>query len=322
MIIPLLTRFEKYKSYSEESSVYLLRLFIYVVLSTLILPVLLLTSLDGVIRYFEQFSHSVSGSGDSNWQALFDYLFLPQSGAFFINYTIQYSLLGCFVDMIRLKDLIIYFYLRFKSVTEEEKENATKISEFDLPLEYGYMIAFFGIILTFSVFVPLILPIGFFYFIVKHLIDRYNISRLCSKNDKARYKLSPDITSYRERNKLIVQMTFFCIIFAQFYVMLFFAKSGDVTFIHLFLMCLLLILSIVYALYWNIHYKTKFNPLDSNNNQLIHSTFYSQDEELSIFNNQLQDKFSYAYFPPFALESIHGLKEQREQEINEMKLTI
>lgn len=339
MTIPILTSLEKYKAYSEESRVYLLRLFVYLILSTLVLPVCLLTSLDGILRYFQ-----TEGSGE-DWRTLFDRLFLPQSGAFFLNYVIQYALLGCFVDIIRMKDLIKYFYLRFKSVTEEEKEQATTIAEFDLPLEYGYLTSYFGILLTFSVFVPLVLPVGFFYFLVKHIVDRYNISRLCSKNDRARFKISPDITSYRERNKMVVQKTFACLILAQIYITLFFAKTGDVTYIHLFLMSLILILSVVYCFYWTASYKTTFVPsvassaqsfLQGNSSSgggvsgftssffgssgsgdsLIEGAFYSEEEELAIFSSQL-DKFSECYFPPHALQGMSGLREQKEEEMKQ-----
>ncbi|KAG2374130.1 hypothetical protein C9374_004407 [Naegleria lovaniensis] len=331
MTIPILTSLEKYKAYSQESRVYLLRLFIYLILSTLVLPVCLLTSLDGILRYFQ-----TEGSGE-DWRTLFDRLFLPQSGAFFLNYVIQYALLGCFVDIIRMKDLIKYFYLRFKSVTEEEKEQATTIAEFDLPLEYGYLTSYFGILLTFSVFVPLVLPVGFFYFLVKHIVDRYNISRLCSKNDRARFKISPDITSYRERNKMVVQKTFACLILAQIYITLFFAKTGDVTYIHLFLMSLILILSVVYCFYWTASYRTTFVPSASSatttsqdtsgfsflslnsgseSTSLIEGAFYSEEEELAIFSSQL-DKFSECYFPPHALQGMSGLREQKEEEMKQ-----
>jgi len=319
MSIPMLTKIEKHLFYSQESRVYLLRLFIYLLLSTLVLPVLLLTSLDGVIRYFE---------GSEDWKAALDRLFLPQSGAFFLNYVIQYTLLGGFVDIIRLRDLVMYLYLRFKSVTEEEKEKAATISEFDLPMEYGYLISFFGIIFTFSVFTPLVLPVGFFYFLMKHIIDRYNIQRLCSKNDKARYKLSPDISSYRGRNKLIVQLAFTCILLAQIYITLYFAKSGERTYIQLLLMAMLNIGSLIYCLYWTMTYKTNFEPSEMSSSHirldttavhdeaLLTSTFYSDEEELSLFSNQLE-RFSVAYFPPFALDSISGLREQKDEEMKQ-----
>ncbi|KAL9642352.1 hypothetical protein ABK040_007350 [Willaertia magna] len=282
MIIPFLTKYEKYKSYSHESRVYQLRLFIYLFLSTLLLPLFLLSSLDGILNYL-QFQ---------NFTKALDKIYLPQSGVFFINYCIQYALLGNFVDIVRLKDLMNFVYNSFKVATKEEIIKNSKIGKFDLPLEYAYLISFFGIIFIFGIFSPIIMCIGFIYFISKYIIDRYNICRVCSKNQKQQ-RLIPDLISYQKRNQLNIQLMFTTILTTIIYTIIYFAKSGKETHIPLILISILGTLSFIYCVYWTISYRPDYNKDTLQQNTLQQEILFNEDD----FN--LED-----YLAPFSLEII------------------
>src|SRR5690606_12205838 len=92
----------------------LLRLFIYFVLSTLVLPSLWLSSLEGIVNLLV--SPSIQ-------QHIF-----PSNGAFFISLILQYALIGNMLDLLRIGDIIRYLWKSKNAITESEKREALEVT--------------------------------------------------------------------------------------------------------------------------------------------------------------------------------------------------
>jgi len=153
------------------------RSYIYLVLSTLIIPSILLTSFDGIVKYF---------TGNEIWEKAFQNLFLPASGSFFINILLQKGLLKNSLDLYRIPNLIFYVIdIRFaqkiwrrifpkiaRYMTAVEKLKAAEQTALYLEYEYAYMHWVLSITLAYSLFSPAVLPCGLLYFVYKYFIDR------------------------------------------------------------------------------------------------------------------------------------------------------
>ncbi|KAL0487925.1 hypothetical protein AKO1_015185 [Acrasis kona] len=155
--------------------------FAYLILSTLVLPSLLLTSVDAVIEFFVI-------NRNKNVTVAFAKLFVPSNGAFFINYVLQRAILSNTIEMLQISSMVLYFwYTRLSSdkyagaklyrpMTPGEKLKAAEITDLRIEQEYGYICSVVGIGLCFGVFSPLILPACLLYLFVKHISDRFTVS--------------------------------------------------------------------------------------------------------------------------------------------------
>jgi hypothetical protein len=175
IVIVKLTLAAQNLTYSIVQRRILWRSFLYLVLSTLIIPSLLLTTIDALKIYF---------NGKRSILELFTQLFLPGSGAFFINIIIQKALLSNSLALFRIGSLVFYligtrftgriwelFRMR-RFITPLEELKAAELHCFILEQEYAYMHWILSITLAFSVFSPIVLPCGLLYFAYKYFIDR------------------------------------------------------------------------------------------------------------------------------------------------------
>ena len=133
----------------------------------IILPTFGFTSIEAVLKKFS------SQSEKFPWECIF----LPDSGASFVNYVITASLVGCGLELIRLPDLIIYAFRICYSRSRAETGYIRNIvvNEFRFGEEYARMMLIFCMTVIYSMLCPIITPIGLFYFIMKHLTDRHNL---------------------------------------------------------------------------------------------------------------------------------------------------
>jgi hypothetical protein len=70
--------------------------------------------------------------------------------------------------------------------------------EFDYGVQYAWIITVFTITISYSVVCPLITPFGLTYFVLKHLVDRYNIyfAYTTTKVDKNIHKSAVTFTIF------------------------------------------------------------------------------------------------------------------------------
>eukprot|EP01027_Heterolobosea_sp_BB2_P002542 GEZU01003821.1.p2 GENE.GEZU01003821.1~~GEZU01003821.1.p2 ORF type:complete len:408 (+),score=98.01 GEZU01003821.1:1-1224(+) len=176
-------------------------------------------------------------------------MFLPESGAFFINFILQLAFVkNILEDLIRVPDIIRYLYRRRRAVTDEEKREAPRVARFTFEYEYAAMIAVLAIVLTYSTLSPIILPCGLLFLLLKHLVDRHNILYVCSPED-----LNPhhDFAAHSKRLHLISRLVLVNVLIFQFAMVVFFGskiESAPGYAPHTILMCLLFIATLAYTI--------------------------------------------------------------------------
>ncbi|XKL63810.1 hypothetical protein PGB90_006174 [Kerria lacca] len=104
-------------------------------------------------------------------------LFLPDKGAFFVNYVITSSLIGTGLELIRFPELFLYAIRVALSRSRAETISARKLVlwEFPFGVHYAWMLLIFALTVVYSLSCPLITVFGLLYMLTKHFVDRYNI---------------------------------------------------------------------------------------------------------------------------------------------------
>ena len=158
-------------------------------------------------------SGRADGEGESfPWECIF----VPDSGAFFVNYVITASMIGCGFELIRLADVLIYTirvcYSRSKAETAFI-QNVLAISEFRFGEQYAKVLMILCMVVMYSMLCPLITPFGVLYFLIKYYTDRQNLM-YGYKPSKINKKVHSTAIHYVVLCALILQfvmMTFFLI---------------------------------------------------------------------------------------------------------------
>ncbi|XP_046859091.1 CSC1-like protein 2 isoform X2 [Xenia sp. Carnegie-2017] len=150
----------------QEKSV-MFKVFIFLLCMIIVLPSLALTSLDALFE--------ITIRGD--FQSIRDRMgcvFLPDSGAFFVNYIITSALIGTALELLRIPELVVYGLRMYYTRTEGERL-LEAVVEFPFGIQYAWMIAIYSIIIIYSIACPLVVPFGLLYLLLKHFVDRYNL---------------------------------------------------------------------------------------------------------------------------------------------------
>uniref|UniRef100_A0AAQ6ALC4 Transmembrane protein 63C n=1 Tax=Amphiprion ocellaris TaxID=80972 RepID=A0AAQ6ALC4_AMPOC len=163
--------FESHWTRSGENQVTMHKCFLLLVFMVIILPSLGLSSLDLFFTWL--FDVHFLDEKDVKFQCVF----LPDNGAFFVNYVITSSLIGTSMELLRIPALTVYaLRLCFaKSQAERIHVKRSQAYEFQFGLEYAWTMCIFAVSMTYSITCPIITPFGLLYVILKHMVDRYNI---------------------------------------------------------------------------------------------------------------------------------------------------
>ncbi|KAK2878578.1 hypothetical protein QQF64_011357 [Cirrhinus molitorella] len=163
--------FEYHWTRSGENQVTMHKCFLLLVFMVIILPSLGLSSLDLFFRWL--FDIHFLDETDVKFQCVF----LPDNGAFFVNYVITSSLIGTAMELLRIPALLVYsLRLCFaKSKAERIHVKRSQAYEFQFGLEYAWTMCIFSVSMTYSITCPIIVPFGLLYLVLKHMVDRYNI---------------------------------------------------------------------------------------------------------------------------------------------------
>ncbi|XP_018428743.1 PREDICTED: CSC1-like protein 1 [Nanorana parkeri] len=174
------TLFEAHWTKSAENRIMMHKVYIFLIFMVLILPSLGLTSLDVFFRWL--FDKTLDGP------FRLECVFLPDQGAFFVNYVIASAFIGNGLELMRLPGLILYTVrmVLAKSAAERRNIKQHQAYEFQFGAMYAGMLCVFTVIMAYSITCPIIMPFGLIYMLLKHLVDRYNLfyAYLPTKLDK------------------------------------------------------------------------------------------------------------------------------------------
>ena len=202
-------------------SFYFLLYFRFLIFTIIILPTFGFTSIGAVMQAFTgQINHmqpNATGQTDVEADSFpWECIFVPDSGASFVNYVITASMIGCGFELIRLFDVLIYIlrvcYSRSKAETAFI-QNVLVVSEFRFGEQYAKLLMILCMVVMYSMLCPLITPFGVLYFIIKYYTDRQNLM-YGYKPSKINKKVHSTAIHYVVLCALILQfvmMTFFLI---------------------------------------------------------------------------------------------------------------
>ncbi|XP_028253024.1 CSC1-like protein 1 [Parambassis ranga] len=162
---------EAHWSRSSEQLSMMRKLYFFLLFMVLILPSLGLTSLAVFFRWL--FDKEFLAGG----KLRFECVFLPDQGAFFVNYVITAALVGSGMELLRLPGLLLYtIRMTFaRSAAERKYVKQNQAYEFEYGAMYGWNLCVITVIMAYSIICPIIVPFGFLYMLLKHLVDRHNM---------------------------------------------------------------------------------------------------------------------------------------------------
>uniref|UniRef100_A0A8D3C8H4 Transmembrane protein 63B n=1 Tax=Scophthalmus maximus TaxID=52904 RepID=A0A8D3C8H4_SCOMX len=174
--------FEAHWTRSGENRTTMHKCYTFLIFMVLLLPSLGLSSLDVFFRWL--FDKRFLADA----KVRFECVFLPDNGAFFVNYVIASAFIGNAMDLLRIPGLLMYM-IRLclaRSVAERRNVKRHQAYEFQFGAAYAWMMCVFTVVMTYSITCPIIVPFGLMYMLLKHLADRYNMyyAYLPSKLDK------------------------------------------------------------------------------------------------------------------------------------------
>ncbi|XP_042560413.1 CSC1-like protein 2 isoform X1 [Clupea harengus] len=174
--------FEAHWTRSGENRTTMHKCYTFLIFMVLLLPSLGLTSLDLFFRWLfdKKFLDQAA--------VRFECVFLPDNGAFFVNYVIASAFIGNAMDLLRIPGLLMYMIRLCLARSAAERRNVKRHQayEFQFGAAYAWLMNVFTVVMTYSITCPIIVPFGLMYMLLKHLVDRYNMyyAYLPSKLDK------------------------------------------------------------------------------------------------------------------------------------------
>lgn len=152
---------------SEMNYAIMTKAFSYLLLMILILPSLGLTSAGAFIAWTSDIGNA------TRWECIF----LPDKGAFFVNYVITAAFIGTTFELMRLPELLDYIWQLCVSKSRAETSHIRKsiLIEFPFGIHYTWTIMVFTMSTVYSLLCPLIMPFAMVYICLKHFVDRHNL---------------------------------------------------------------------------------------------------------------------------------------------------
>lgn len=172
-LLPVIVTFsDKWLSHwtrSKQNYSIMTKSFGYLLFMILILPSMGLTSAQALLEWTLQYNENLT----YRW----DCIFLPDKGAFFVNYIITTAFIGTSLELLRFPELIVYIWQLLTSKSRAETPHIRKsiLIEFPFGIHYAWTVMVFTMSTVYSVICPLIMPFAMIYICLKHLGDRHNL---------------------------------------------------------------------------------------------------------------------------------------------------
>ncbi|XP_057699429.1 CSC1-like protein 2 isoform X1 [Corythoichthys intestinalis] len=174
--------FEAHWTRSGENRTTMHKCYTFLIFMVLLLPSLGLSSLDVFFRWLFDKKFLADGT------VRFECVFLPDNGAFFVNYVIASAFIGNAMDLLRIPGLLMYMIRLCLAPSAADRRNVKRHQayEFQFGAAYAWIMNVFTVVMAYSITCPIIVPFGLMYMLLKHLVDRYNMyyAYLPSKLDK------------------------------------------------------------------------------------------------------------------------------------------
>ncbi|XP_053163611.1 CSC1-like protein 1 [Hemicordylus capensis] len=164
------TLVESHWTKSAENRIIMHKVYSFLIFMVLILPSLGLTSLAVFFRWL--FDNESNGS-----KVRLECVFLPDQGAFFVNYVIASTFIGNGMEILRFPGLMLYTIRMVLAKSSGERRNIKQHQayEYQYGAMYAWMLCVFTVVMAYSITCPIIVPFGLIYLLLKHTVDRHNL---------------------------------------------------------------------------------------------------------------------------------------------------
>lgn len=169
VLVSFSDQFVNHWTRSAENHSVMRKTFIFLLFMIVILPSLGLTSAKALVEWTVQSANNTS----IRWECIY----LPDNGAFFVNYVITSAFIGTALELIRFPELFMYI-MRLCCIRSKAEQGSVRkaiVWEFPFGVDYAWMLLIFAVTVMYSLTTPLIVPFGLIYMCLKHCVDRYNI---------------------------------------------------------------------------------------------------------------------------------------------------
>lgn len=172
-LLPVIVTFsDKWLSHwtrSKQNYSIMTKSFGYLLFMILILPSLGLTSAQALLEWTLKYNDSLT----FRWECIF----LPDKGAFFVNYVITTAFIGTSLELLRFPELMVYIWqlINARSLAETPYIRRSILIEFPFGIHYAWTVMVFTMTTVYSVICPIIMPFAMVYICLKHLGDRHNL---------------------------------------------------------------------------------------------------------------------------------------------------
>jgi len=169
---------------SEENHSIMLKTFWYLWIIVLIFPTFGFTTGLALLEQLFGPGQNSTVPGHEHGIIRWECIFLPDSGAFFVNYVITAAFIGSGLELIRFPELFWYLLQVCLSRSEAESRAIQRAVtlEFRFGEQYARMLLLFAMVIMYSISCPLITPFGLIYFVLKHFVDKHNLAFVYAPN--------------------------------------------------------------------------------------------------------------------------------------------
>ncbi|KAL0487239.1 11 TM domain-containing transmembrane protein [Acrasis kona] len=228
-LIKFLTKFEKNYSRGEEERLIMKRIYVYLIMSTLVLPILVQASMSGLVAGF------VSGGVD--YALVFGNIFLPFGGAFFVNYVLQKAIISTMISLVMIGVVIKFLLLDTitKHINPAKRLNIAEPGDLNLEMSYANIVAMMGIGIVLCVLTPVVIPACLLFFVLQYFVERFNTSMIYGQRKQvyalngepyvgsAAFGIRNDYTRHRRLVQTVVELVLANMIIFTVFLTLFFA---------------------------------------------------------------------------------------------------
>ena len=169
-------------------------------------------------------------------------MFLHNSGTFFLNYVIQRALVGTALTLLRVGEAFQFMWFRSRAVTDQEHREAVTAWQFYSGTQSAVQISILALVVAFSTVVPVIVPVGAFYMMMQHLVDKYSL-----------IYVRPHIPGRGAICRTATHATIFCLIIYQAGMAGFFLVRGNES--QSTAVLVLLLLTYILSIWWYLRDK-------------------------------------------------------------------
>jgi hypothetical protein len=249
LIIIALTKQERQPTKSVENRLILLRIYTYLVLSTLLIPTVAIAIISLVTGYVEG---DIGGTDIPRIRDAFD----TPVQVFFLSYLLQQALVGNILELLRPVDLILKRVLASKTpMSAEEAKIQHERAGFAFLSSIASVTSVVAVAIAFSLITPLISVVGLFFLWFRRYVDAHNLQYVYRPAE--RITLQESYAMYHAKLRLIARIATTTTIFLAIF-MFFFFESFDAYAQSLFSLAVfgLLVLAAVFLYGYRYKWKT------------------------------------------------------------------